>query len=146
MNLVGGQMTLFLPPSIPSPGSHAKSHPSLQVGPASCAHPFPKGDEGSPGQPQCSHPLPGLHQIQGEVRPRQPAQTSGGHPSLPRLGIRETLALTDHQTKKAFLFLCLWAQGCSSLVKLPSSSSCELYGTRKSLNLCASTSSSLKPV
>lgn len=83
-----------------APGSRRSPYASLRVGPASRAHPLPKGDEGSPGQPQCTHPLPGLHQIQGEVRPSWPAQTSGGHPALS--GHLGDPTLIDHWTERAF--------------------------------------------
>lgn len=80
-------------------------HSFLRVGPASCAHSLPKGDEGSPGHPRCAHPLPGVHQIQGEVRPSRPAQTPRSHPVLPAPGIWTTLP--SEATGQAGLFpLC----------------------------------------
>lgn len=74
-----------------SPGCPSHPHPSLWPGPASCAHSLPKGDEGSPGYHQCTNPLPGLHQIQGEVRPGWPAYSP-----TPQAGRLRDLALRGH--------------------------------------------------
>lgn len=127
----GGRVTHLLL-GLLSPGPH----PFLRVGPASRTHSLPKGDEGSPGRPRRTHSLPGLHQIQGEVRPGWPAQTPGSHPVLLRQGIWDKLP--SETTGQAELFLlCSWVRDCPSLVQFPALPflGCVVFGNHLNLSV-----------